>query len=253
LRSLSGVPDADPNPAVMDDDTSTARWGLGDAILGWVVAQVGGFVAAGIALSVSGEGPDGFEDLSLAWVAVAQAGLWVGLLGAPWLASRLKGHGIVRDFGLRLQGARDVVVGAVAGAVTQFVVIPLVYIPIFLLSDIDTDDLERPARELTDRATDPVGVVLLVLIVGIGAPIVEEIFYRGLVQRSLIRRIGAWPGIVVTAAIFGAVHFQLFQLPALTLFGLVLGILAYRTGRLGPSIVAHMVFNMVTVVALVSS
>ncbi|HLM65690.1 MAG TPA: CPBP family intramembrane glutamic endopeptidase [Acidimicrobiales bacterium] len=247
------MPDADRHPAVMDDDTSTVRWGLGDALLGWVVAQVGGFLAGGIALSASGEGADGFDDLSLAWVAVAQAGLWLGLLGAPWLAARLKGHGMVRDFGLRLHGARDVLVGGVAGAVTQFLLIPLVYIPIFLLFDIDTNDLERPARELTDRATEPVGVVLLVLIVGIGAPIIEELFYRGLVQRSLIRRFGPWPGIVVTAVVFGAVHFQPLQLPALTLFGLVLGILAYRTGRLGPSIVAHMVFNMVTVIALVSS
>jgi membrane protease YdiL (CAAX protease family) len=31
----------------------------------------------------------------------------------------------------------------------------------------------------------------------------------------------------------------------------VLGVLAWRTGRLGPSIVAHMTFNTVTIIAIV--
>ena len=76
------------------------------------------------------------------------------------------------------------------------------------LFDKSQDDLSEAARELTDRATDPLGVVLLVLIVGIGAPIVEEIFYRGLLQRSLESRFGTWPAIVGSGVIFGASHFQ---------------------------------------------
>jgi membrane protease YdiL (CAAX protease family) len=51
--------------------------------------------------------------------------------------------------------------------------------------------------------------------------------------------------------VFGVTHFQLLQFPALVAFGAVLGFLALRTGRLGPSIVAHMAFNAVTVTALV--
>jgi hypothetical protein len=250
LRSLADVPDADARAPVTEDDTSPVRWGLGDAAIGWVAAQVGGLLAGSIALSVSGE--DDFDRISLAWVAVAQIGLWVGLLGVPWLAARRKGRGMVADFGLRARWG-DLPFGAAVGAATQFILVPLIYLPILWFVDIDQDELERPARELTDRASGPIGVVLLVLIVGIGAPIIEEIFYRGLVQRSMIRRIGEWPGIVVTALIFGAVHFEWLQFPALALFGLVLGVLAHRTGRLGPSIAAHMVFNMVTVIALLGS
>ena len=39
---------------------------------------------------------------------------------------------------------------------------------------------------------------------------------------------------------------------ALAAFGLVLSVLAHRTGRLGPSIWAHVGFNATTVVALVA-
>ena len=46
------------------------------------------------------------------------------------------------------------------------------------------------------------------------------------------------------------VSIELLQLPALILFGVVLGVLAERTGRLGPGIVAHATFNAVTVISL---
>jgi membrane protease YdiL (CAAX protease family) len=90
-------------------------------------------------------------------------------------------------------------------------------------------------------------VVLLVLIAGVAAPVVEEIFYRGLLQRSLIRRVGPGWGVALASVLFSAAHLQLLQFPALALAGGLFGILAYRCGRLGPAIVAHMVFNLTAV------
>ena len=231
--------------------STDVRWGLGDAALGWVLAQIGGAVAVAIVLAINDDKTD-LEDLSLTWVAVAQLGLWFGMLGVPLVASKLKGNGPVRDYGLRSEGW-DAPLGFAAGIVTQLLLIPLLYGPIFWLTDLDSTDLEDPARGLTDRATDSLGIAMLVLIVGIGTPIVEEIFYRGLLQRSLERRFGVWPGILGSALLFGVSHFQLLQLPALVLFGVVLGLLAQRTGRLAAPIAAHIVFNMTTVLFLVGS
>lgn len=233
-------------------DRAPVRWGTGDAAIGWIVAQGGGLLAFGLVMVLSGSSEADLDDLSLGWVAVAQLGLWAGLLGIPIVATTFKGNGVVRDLGLRLK-AVDPLVGFGVGIVTQLVLIPLLYWPLFSIFDIDLDRLEQPARDLTDRATDPVGVALLVLIVGIGAPIVEEVFYRGLLQRALANRFGVWPGIVGSAVIFGASHFQLLQLPALVVLGVVLGYVTHRTGRLGPAIFAHVVFNMTTVVSLVSA
>ena len=139
----------------------------------------------------------------------------------PCFAARVKGNGLVRDFGLRIQG-RDTLVGTGVGLAKQFVLIPLIYLPIFTLFDVTSEELEEPARGLTDRATDPVGIILLVLIVGLAAPVIEEIFYRGLVFRSLENRFGVWPAIIGSAVIFGASHFQGLQFPALTALGIVL-------------------------------
>jgi hypothetical protein len=57
----------------------------------------------------------------------------------------------------------------------------------------------------------------------------------------------------LTALVFALAHFEALQFLGLAAFGVVLGCLAWRTGRLGPSIVAHMAFNTVTIVAIVVS
>jgi len=90
----------------------------------------------------------------------------------------------------------------------------------------------------------------------VGAPIAEEIFFRGLTQRSLLKqrrltRANPWAAIVVTAAFFGVAHFEPLQFPPLFAFGLVLGILAWRTERLGPGIWAHLTFNALAASTLI--
>ena len=69
-------------------------------------------------------------------------------------------------------------------------------------------------------------------------------------QTRLVDRYGAIVGIGVSSVMFGAAHLIGWVGPitfvyatAITGAGLVLGILRHLTGRLGPSIVAHVLFN----------
>lgn len=218
--------------------------------VGFAIGQVGGLVLMTLILSATGRSGNAIDDLPLALVALAQVGLWLGLLGAPLVATRRKGGGLIPDLGLRVRW-EDAWKGGLIGVVVQFPILPLLYWPILEALSKSSSDLEGPARGLTDRATDPLGVVLLILIVGVAAPIIEEIFYRGLLQRSLLKRgLPVWAAIAVTSVVFGMSHFQLLQLPGLAFAGAVFGLLAQRAGRLGPAITAHITFNMVTVIAL---
>jgi membrane protease YdiL (CAAX protease family) len=192
------------------------------------------------------------EDLPLSLVALTQIPLWAGYLGVPWYAARTKGNGLVTDFHLWMRWV-DVPLGLIAGLVTQLVLVPLLYAPALWLTDLDPDELSSEARELTDKATDPVGVVLLVLIVVVLAPLIEELFFRGLFQRSAGRRFGSFWAVVLPAVVFGLVHLQPLQFPALVLFGLVAGLLVARFDRLGPAVWAHLGFNAVAVAALLAS
>lgn len=219
-------------------------------LLGFSVGLFGAQVAVAAVLAATDRTVDEVDDLPLSLVALTQVGLWVGLLGVPWIVTRIKGNGLVADLDVR--GRRsDLWRGGLVGAGLQLVALPLLYWPLLELLDKGVSDLEGPARDMTDRADGAIGVVLLVLIVGVGAPVVEEVFYRGLFQRALLKR-GLPPAVAigVNAVVFGASHGQLLQLPALVLFGVAAGVLTHRAGRLGPAITAHVAFNMVTVVAL---
>lgn len=225
-------------------------WGVGDAVAGFLLANACAVVAGAVILAATGQGATPVNELSLAMVAVLQVPLWIGYLGAPLWAAGRKGHGIVEDFGFRMRWS-DIPIGLAVGVATQLLIIPLLYIPIFWLTG--DRDISAPARSLTDRATDPTGVVLLILIVVVGAPIIEELFFRGLFLRSVERRLGSRWALVVTSVVFGAIHLELLQFPALALAGLVFGGLAVWSGRLGPSIWAHIGFNGVAVVTLLSN
>jgi membrane protease YdiL (CAAX protease family) len=220
------------------------RWGLGDAALGLVI----GFVAVGIALAIAGVSPD--EDLTFGAFVLGQTALWAGLLGVPIWASRRKGAAnLDADFGFDIRW-RDAWLGVPIGLLSQFILVPLVYLPAYWL--VDTDDLDRPAREVADTAQGW-EYLLLALVLVVGAPIIEELFFRGLVLRALLRRMGRYWALGGSALVFGLSHFQALQLPALLVVGVVFGVLALRTGRLGPSIWAHGAFNAVLVAILAFS
>lgn len=234
-------------------DQRVPHWGLGDAVVGWVAAQLISIVVGSIILSAAGYHSNvSTSRLPLYLVAILQVPLWAGYLGSVVFAGERRGDGVVADFGLRVAIPIDLFGGAAVGIASQFVLVPLISYPWIWILGKSTNDLSRVARDLTAKAHDPGGVVLLVLIVAIGAPIVEELFFRGLLLRSIERRFGTAWGVIGSAAVFGVSHFELLQLPALIAFGVVLALLAVRTGRLGPGIFAHMAFNTVTVIALLT-
>ncbi|MBV8387857.1 MAG: CPBP family intramembrane metalloprotease [Acidimicrobiia bacterium] len=184
---------------------------------------------------------------SLGTLAAGEAALWLGLLGAPILASRTKGAGSLReDFGLSFRWT-DPLVGLPIGVVCQLLLVPLIYLP--LQQFISKHDLEAPVRQVTNSAHGASYFILTVVVV-VGAPFVEELFFRGLVLRSLQRRFGDVWAVAGSAVVFGLAHFEPLQLPALVALGVILGMLAVSTKRLGPSIFTHAGFNLVTMIAL---
>src|SRR4051812_13857929 len=220
------------------------RWGLGDVAGGLAVGLIATAVAVSIWVAITGAHSG--DKPSLSTLAVGQAGLWVGLLGAPILASRRKGSGdLRRDFGLEFR-ATDLLVGIPIGVVCQLVLVPLIYLP--LQQFVSKKDLEEPVRRVTESAQGA-GFFALAVVVVVGAPLVEELFFRGLLLRSLQRRFGDVWAVVGSSLVFGLVHFELLQLPALVAFGVILGVLAVNQKRLGPAIFAHAGFNLVTMIA----
>lgn len=223
-------------------------WGLGEVVLGFLVAVAVSGIVAGLVLAATGD--DDLDDVPMTLYALVQASQWVGLVGVPVLASRIKGDGIVRDFGARME-ARDVPTGLLIGVALQLVMVPLVSWPWVELLGRDTEEIERRARDLTDRASG-FGLLMLALVVVVGAPLAEELFFRGLALRSLTRLVGPTAALVLSSALFAATHLDLLSFPALFVFGVVMVLLVWRTDRLGLAWWAHIGFNATTITVLVA-
>jgi membrane protease YdiL (CAAX protease family) len=178
-------------------------------------------------------------------------GLWAGFLGCVTLASRKWGSGsVVRDFRVVVE-ARDVVPGLAIGVLCQLIGVPLLYTVLGLFLDVSD------YGEVADRLIEDFGQGwwFLAMVVGLVviAPIVEEIFYRGLLLRTLPARWSARKASVVCALVFAVLHFQVLQSFGLFLFGLACALLVFRTNRLGPAIFAHIGFNAMSLVLALSS
>jgi membrane protease YdiL (CAAX protease family) len=100
-------------------------------------------------------------------------------------------------------------------------------------------------------------VVLCVLLV-VGAPLVEELFFRGLMLRSLQLRLNTGLAVGAQAVLFSACHALtasgiglISELLSTLMFGLLAGAVVVRFRRLGPTMVAHCLFNVVAAVGLV--
>ena len=185
--------------------------------------------------------------LPLWTLPVGQIGLWAGFALTAVVAATFRGNGLRRDFGLSMK-ASDVPLGLAVGVFAQLFVVWLIYAPFQMFFDFDVSEA---ARQITDRAASRSDIALVMLGVVVGAPIFEELFFRGLALRAFERKWGAAAGVLVSSAIFGAAHLQLLQFPALMAFGIIAALLVRRYRRLGPAIWAHIGFNLIAVINLI--
>jgi membrane protease YdiL (CAAX protease family) len=229
-----------PSANVEPIDVGTA---VGTFFAAWVIAQFASFTV----LAALG----GTEDLDSLSIPVLAAGLlttWAVYVGSMWWASRRAGSGHFRaDYRVEFRSIDAIGLGI--GVLCQLVIVNLVYLPLRAIwPDTFSDDrVQETAQDLVDRATGANTVLLLVLVI-VGAPVVEELFYRGLLQGSLAARFNDGVVLVAVAAVFALIHFRPVEYPGLFAFGLVLGACALWTGRLGMPIAAHVGFNATGIV-----
>ena len=78
------------------------------------------------------------------------------------------------------------------------------------------------------------------------APVMEEIFFRGILQESITRKRGPIVGVLITSTIFAAAHYTVPP-QALNAFcvSLVLGYVYARSGSLVPVILIHAINNAI--------
>jgi membrane protease YdiL (CAAX protease family) len=226
------------------------RWGIGDAVLAFVVGLVVSLIAAAIVLD-----PDNPHDPTTLAVLICSQNF--AIIGWLALVARRKGTGSMRtDFGLTLRRS----------PAAWFADLPYFFLgiglqlvsllPIAVLEALYGHTAKQDVVNTADKASSwqiPVLALAIVLL----APLTEELLFRGTLLRSLLRRTTPETAVFVAAVAFGLVHAlgdpsvgTLIALPAITLLGVVSGYQAVRTGNLSRSILLHMGFNALSVVFL---
>jgi hypothetical protein len=99
------------------------------------------------------------------------------------------------------------------------------------------------ATSTLDGMLENVNMGIFLLTVCIVVPVAEELCFRGLMFNHLSRAFSFWTANIIQAAVFGLIHGLPIQIGYAFLFGLLLGWLQRRTGRLSIAILAHIVFN----------
>lgn len=229
----------DPEPIDAARPVEPGLPGVVTAFVGYAAAVA---VAALVSATLIGLDRPGGRTTQL---VLSQLGLWSGLIGAVVVVSRRRGtRSVVQDFVFRFRWI-DVgfgLAGAIAGRLVSIAFVAPIPRPSHRIDEVD--------RSVLGSNITGWGWLVVIGIVCVGAPLVEELFFRGLVQTRLVERLGPASGIAIASVLFGAAHLTAWNGPETFLYawavaggGLVLGLLRYLTGRLGPAVVAHALFN----------
>lgn len=113
---------------------------------------------------------------------------------------------------------------------------------------------ESNVDDLGGGGIDAQYVVTIVVLTVVIAPIAEEIVFRGLLMRGLLRSMPVGVAIAVQAVLFGAAHVDpargagnIGLVMVLSAVGAVLGGAAYMHRRLAPAMIAHAILNAIAV------
>lgn len=238
----------------VDDSSGRPWWGMGDLVLSLPVILVGALVGTGVGALVTGS-----SLASLAENAVQPTGvLAMGLVGQqlaqgawPLMVSKWKGLGSKLDWRLALKRI-DLAIGPAVGAL-MVVLAAVIGLGVSKLVQLE-EEADAGNTAFLDDARGSPWLAVLVLGVVVGAPLVEELFFRGLTLRAIEKRFGLWAGVIGSTVIFTLPHFvgagwkeTVVLFASIGTVGAVLGILVAKLDRLGPAIVAHMTFNLIGV------
>jgi membrane protease YdiL (CAAX protease family) len=209
----------------------------------WIGCYLTAVVVSVAVMSISGTSSNDATDSPTMWVLTLSAlGLWLPFVFMLRWVARRAGTDFRQYFGMRF--AKTDWLGIPLGIFCQVVLMNVVNWPLnkWFPNTFNPQRIETRARDMVDAAHGAWFIVLFVVVV-VGAPLVEELVYRGFIQGGLQTRLGSTWALIIAAAWFTVVHLEPIEFPGLFAFAIVLGLCFKRTQRIGLSVVTHLAFN----------
>jgi membrane protease YdiL (CAAX protease family) len=214
---------------------------------GGLAAVVLASVGSGVGDALSGSATSALTLL------LGELGLWAGMLGTAVVASKRYGSSSLRrDYGLAFRR-----VDALWGLLTLAAALALSEVALAAFSG--TKFAGSNDQIITQQEGHKVGLVVVALVVALGAPFFEELFFRGYLRTALQPGVGTHLAVLIQAVFFGLAHVgeakglgNVSVGIAMACVGVVLGYAARLTRRLGAGMLAHGLFNLLAVVVVVA-
>jgi uncharacterized protein len=207
----------------------------------WFTAFFGvSFVFAPLVVALLGLKPASFEGRFQAYFALISYGcLMVVGLGILQFSLQPYIPNVLRWLRIKWQGNW---IGWGLGG--YFVALPLVLIISLLNQKLLKDQGGgNPILEIILQGHDKPTIALLWFLVAVCAPLFEETLFRGFFLTSLTRYMPTWQAIALSGVIFAAAHLSLGDLLPLSLLGMVLGVVYWRSRNLLASMLLHSLWN----------
>jgi membrane protease YdiL (CAAX protease family) len=226
-----GAPWAFRRALARGEDLKIPTWGMGDVAIS-LIGAIGFSLIIGLGLMSQNIDPENGWGLIIAFSAP-----WLAMAGWPVIATSIKGNGPKIDLGL-ISSRKHLRLGFAAGLVSL-----LVATVVALIVTQITGPISSTAGDVGLNQSGAVLIVFVLLAI-FGAPIVEEIAFRGLLFGALAKaHVNEHLVVVITALVFALFHFEPKRFVILFAIGMILGEVRRRTGSTSAAIVAHIVNN----------
>jgi membrane protease YdiL (CAAX protease family) len=226
-----GAPWAFRRALARGEELKIPSWGMGDVVIS-LVGAIGLSLVISLALMSQNIDPENGWGLIIAFSAP-----WLMMAGWPIIATTIKGNGPKIDLGL-IAPRTHLRLGFVAGLASLAAASVMA-----LIVTRFTGPLSSTAGDIGVNQSGIV-LVIFVLMAMFGAPIAEEIAFRGLLFGALAKaHVNEHLVVVITALVFALFHFEPKRFLILFVIGMILGEVRRRTGSTSAAIVAHVVNN----------
>lgn len=221
-----------------DPPTKPSAW----PVLGWTLAALVIYLLFAIlAQAITGE-DESSGALLIRLIVGGIAATVIGFIVVPALALRRQATQAIQPPGWTRPTASDIGLAALIligsyGALLIYIVI---------VEAIGVDDLVPQSTIENDdfRQTALVAAVTGLLVIGV-APFAEEFLFRRFLLGGLRAAWGAWPALLLSAALFSVLHADLGSMIPFAIIGLIFGYAYLRAESLTAPTIAHLVFNII--------
>lgn len=217
------------------------RWGLLEIVAVYIGIMVAGMLFARYSESVkSCLAASGIADTTLALFTAAYVFQFIITILLVLLFTIVLNRARLRDLGVKHVGIREYIRYGLMGGVLLLIFIVALGIIINLLHpDINPQLFEEMLR----TASGPGGLITLLIMGAVLAPISEELYYRGMIYPVFRGYVGPFWGAIIAGILFGLVHWDLWRTIPLAVGGVILCYIYEKSGSILVSALAHGVWN----------